>query len=448
MKVADKSFSKEMLERNDLLLAAEMDDYEKRRQRSSDEDYEKQRSGDDLCREMPPSTQPMPTESEEDDDDERADFEAIKERIRQDRREKKLARAREEERELERRRRHDSPRHSSPKRSSTRGRSRSRSPATAASGDSKRKRSPSVSPIRTTPSSKRTRHFAGTRSPTPTRDSRRGSDRCRERPSSRSRRSRSPSQGAASALERRERRRRSRSQSSEADTVVVKAKSGTPRKEEGVEEELGIFERAMRTLPQYLNKENARYIRDLRLRRRTEPAALFNKIKDLLQTQEGELPAEAYQLIGDTVKAIKEGPPEKKKDEEGKEKTEKVSVGKILEEEELESRVLLTPQRKKWDLNVHFDFARSPWVVKSDTIQLTGNKRGNVDEMELMRVVAIVRKPRDPTKGRDYCFNVCLRNVSPALYLSLISFFLSFFLVHYFIFLSFSPPRYEKCPSF
>jgi hypothetical protein len=142
--------------------------------------------------------------------------------------------------------------------------------------------------------------------------------------------------------------------------------------------------------------------------RRAEPMSIFSAIKDELEAQGEATSPLAIKLMKKTVKAIKQGPPEKKKDP-----TKKFEPrGKIIDKH-LTTKVVMKSNDTSLDLSCQFMLG-SNYIVRSAEVEYTpmrGAGQKNAREKEMMRVISVVRMPSDPTKSKEYKFNVPTRHV-------------------------------------
>lgn len=178
--------------------------------------------------------------------------------------------------------------------------------------------------------------------------------------------------------------------------------------DEEEEEEESIFQTALRLLPNYIEDKTQKRAIGLMKLRKIEPMRIFSAIKDELEGQSSVNPI-AQRLLKKTLKAIKKGPPEKKKDPNQKFKPH----AKMLDKN-LKRKVLMTSNDTSVDLSCLFVLGMN-YQVRTDVVEYTSTKSGSKKggEKELMRVVSIVRLPADPTKSKAYKFNIPLRYVSP-----------------------------------
>jgi hypothetical protein len=174
------------------------------------------------------------------------------------------------------------------------------------------------------------------------------------------------------------------------------------------DEDKSIFQTAMKILPTYLDSHHRAEVRNLLMKKREEPTVVFFHMKDLLLANESKLPSFAKNIINQTVEALKRGPPEKK-EEDDKLKKQSSFNGKILEEDQLKREIVMREEEIGTDLNLLIKLGRN-WQIKSGTISLQGS-RNSKDELETLAVISLVRLPRDPTKSRNYSFNVPIRQV-------------------------------------
>jgi hypothetical protein len=175
--------------------------------------------------------------------------------------------------------------------------------------------------------------------------------------------------------------------------------------EEEKEEEESIFQRALATLPSHVKDPAvAKKIRQLRLRR-SEPMAIFSLIKDELESQGNALNPVAKKLLKMTVRAIKNGPPEKKRDPNQKFKPR----GRILDKN-LKKKVVMKNLDGGFNLSCRF-FLGNNYLIRTGAIEYTSGRKTST-EKEVMRVLSIIRLPLDPTKSKEYRFNIPLRYVS------------------------------------
>lgn len=191
----------------------------------------------------------------------------------------------------------------------------------------------------------------------------------------------------------------------DTDTESEAGEGESDEEEEEGEEEESIFKKALSTLPAYVRNPAAkRNIRQMRLRR-TEPMTVFSAIKDELESQGDSLHPLARKLLKQTIRAIKNGPPEKKRDPSKKFKP----AGKIIDKN-LKTKVVLKNVDTSLDLSCRFLLGNN-YVLRTGVIEYSTGKKASV-EKEIMRVLSIVRLPHDPTKAKDYRFNIPLRYVS------------------------------------
>jgi len=193
-------------------------------------------------------------------------------------------------------------------------------------------------------------------------------------------------------------------------SIDEKKDEGDEKKEE--ENQSSVFQTALRTLPNFLSAEDKNTIMFITHKRRSDPVTIFETMKNMLKQDEEKgrpLPSVVSSLIKRASAALKQGPPQTKTTN-GDSSTKSDFVGGSVLNENIDRQVVMKSQEDNVQLNVRYLLGRN-WEVRSGLIELTGVRNRGLNDREDLPVISIVRKPRDPTKHKNYSFNIPYKQV-------------------------------------
>jgi len=183
--------------------------------------------------------------------------------------------------------------------------------------------------------------------------------------------------------------------------------------EKDEENQSSVFQTALRTLPNFLSAEDKNTIMYITHKRRSDPVTIFETMKKMLKKDEEEegrpLPSVVSSLIKRASAALKQGPPEKNVDDATSTAKNEFVGGSVLPEN-IDRQVVMKSQEDNVQLNIRYLLGRN-WEIRSGLIELTGVRNRGINDREDLPVISIVRKPKDPTKHKNYTFNIPYKQV-------------------------------------